>query len=75
MHKLLGNDTVERAVGTQISALEKVIEAKDHAKFAAAYDKLTGGCNGCHQTLDHAFIVIQRPTTSHPYSDQSFTAR
>jgi hypothetical protein len=75
VNKLVGSDTVAKAVGTQISALEKVIEAKDHAAFAAAFDKLTAGCNGCHHTMDHAFIVIQRPTTLHPYSDQSFTAR
>jgi hypothetical protein len=75
VNKLLGGDTVEKAVGPQISALEKVVEAKDHAAFTAAFDKLTAGCNGCHHTLDHGFIVIQRPTTLHPYSNQSFTVQ
>jgi len=75
VNKLLGGDTVEKAVGAQISALEKVVEAKDHAAFTAAFDKLTAGCNGCHHTLDYGFIVIQRPTTLHPYSNQSFTVQ
>ncbi len=73
--KLLGGDNVEKAVGAQISALTRVVEAKDRAAFPAAFDKFTAGCNGCHRTLDHGFIVIQRPTTLHPYSNQSFIAQ
>jgi len=74
VNKLLGGDTVEKAVGAQIAALQKIVDAKDRAAFAPAFDKLTAGCNSCHHTLDHAFIVIQRPTTL-PYSNQSFSAR
>jgi hypothetical protein len=69
----LGGDTVEKAVGGQIAALEKAIEAKDRAAFTTAFDRLTAGCNSCHHDLDHAFIVIQRPT-SLPYTNQSFAA-
>jgi hypothetical protein len=69
--KRLGGDTVQKAVGAPLAALEKAIEAHDRAAFAGSYDKLTAGCNSCHHTLDHAFIVIQRPT-SLPYSNQSF---
>ena len=74
VNRLIGGGTVEKMVGAQIAALEKAIDAKDRTAFAAAFDKLSAGCNNCHQTLDHGFIVIQRPT-SLPYSDQSFTAR
>jgi hypothetical protein len=70
---LLGGDIVEQHVGAPISALEKSIDAKDRAGFVAAFDNLSAGCNACHHTLDHGFIVIQRPTLL-PYSDQSFTA-
>jgi len=73
VNQRLGGDTVEKAVGAQIAALEKAVEAKDRAAFASAFDKLTADCNSCHHTLDHAFIVIQRPT-SLPYSNQSFAA-
>lgn len=69
--KLLGGDTVEKAVEAPLAALEKAVEAKDRNAFTAAYDKLTEGCNACHRTLNHAFVVIKRPT-SQPFTNQSF---
>jgi hypothetical protein len=54
--------------------VKSAIEAKDAAKFAAAFDKLTAACNACHQASNHPFIVIQRPTSS-PYTNQSFTPK
>ena len=71
VNKQLGGDTVEKAVGARIAALEKAVEAKDRAAFARASISSRAGCNTCHRTLDHAFIVIQRPT-SLPYGDQFF---
>jgi hypothetical protein len=71
VERLLGGDTVEKAVGGAIATLEKAIEAKDRHAFTRAFDELTAGCNGCHQTLDHAYIKIQRPSW-YPYTDQSF---
>lgn len=70
--KMLGGDIVKQHVGTALDALQKAVDAKDSAAFAAAYDQLSAGCNACHHTLDHAFIVIARPTVL-PYSDQVFT--
>ena len=69
--KLIGGDTIEKAVGGAMTALQKAVEDKNRAAFTAAYDNLSAGCNGCHQTLEHGFIVIQRPSLL-PYSDQSF---
>ncbi len=69
--KMLGGDLVDKAVGQALRALQKAVDDKDGGAFAAAFDQLSAGCNGCHQTLDHAFIVIQRPTLL-PYSDQRF---
>ena len=74
VNKQLGGDVVEQAVGARISALEKAVDAKDRVAFTTAFDNLTAGCNFCHRTLDHAFIVIQRPT-SLPYSDQVFATQ
>ena len=54
--------------------LKSAIDARDGGKFAAAFDKLTAACNACHQSTNHGFIVIQRPTTS-PYSNQSFAPK
>ena len=71
VNKLLGGDTVDKAVGTPMQALQKIIDNKDRAAFTAAFDQLTAGCNSCHHTLDHGFIAIQRPT-SLPYSNQNF---
>ncbi len=72
--KLIGGDTVGQQVGAPIGALEKAVEAKDRDAFTRGFDRLSAGCNSCHHLLDHAFIVIQRPTLL-PYSDQSFAPR
>ena len=69
--KLLGGSTVEAMVGDPIKALQKAIEDKNRTAFTSAFDKLSAGCNNCHRTLDHGFIVIQRPALL-PYSDQAF---
>jgi len=69
--QLLGGDIVQQHIGVPITALQKSIDAKDSAAFATAFDNLTAGCNACHHTLDHAFIVVGRPTLL-PYSDQNF---
>jgi hypothetical protein len=71
VNKQIGGDTVDKAVGGPIAALEKAIESKDRDSFTRAFDQLTAGCNSCHHTLDHAFLVIQRPSLP-PYSNQSF---
>ena len=72
--KLIGGDTVQRAVGVHIDALQKAIEAKDREAFTRGFDRLSAGCNSCHRLLDHAFIAIQRPALQ-PYSNQSFAPR
>jgi hypothetical protein len=70
-NKLVGGDMVEKMVGAPMKALRKAVDDKNSTAFAAAFDSLSAGCNGCHHTLAHPFIVIQRPG-SLPYSDQSF---
>jgi len=72
--KLLGGDTVDKAVGGPIKSLQKAIDDKSRAAFMTAFDNLSAGCNSCHRTLDHGFIVIQRPSLL-PYSNQSFAPR
>ena len=70
--KLLGGDIIDKNVGAAMKDLQKIVDDKNAAGFAGAYDRLSAGCNNCHRTLDHAFIAIQRPTVL-PYSDQNFT--
>jgi hypothetical protein len=42
--------------------LKQSIAKRDIAAFAAAFDRLTDGCNSCHRAAKHEFIVIQRPS-------------
>jgi hypothetical protein len=70
--KLVGGGTVEKMTDAPIMQLQKAVNDKNNAAFAAAFERLSAGCNNCHHALDHASIVIQRPTLL-PYSDQSFT--
>jgi len=69
--RLLGGETVGKAVGAPLKALQKAIDDKNRSAFTAAFDNLSAGCNSCHRSLDHGFIAIQRPT-SLPYSNQNF---
>ena len=52
--------------------LDTAIKAKDRAGFMEAYDALTAGCNGCHQTTQQSFIVVKRPDVG-SFLDQDFT--
>jgi hypothetical protein len=70
--KLLGDDIAQQHVGDAMVELEKAVDAKNHDTFVVAFDKLSAGCNACHRTLDHAFIVVQRPALM-PYSNQNFS--
>ena len=69
--KLVGGGTVAKMVGGPMKALRQAVDAKSSTAFAAAFDGLSAGCNSCHRSLAHPFIVIERPTLL-PYSDQSF---
>jgi hypothetical protein len=59
--------------------VRSAIEAKDSAKFAKAFEKLTSACNSCHQAAGIGFIAIREPRTSpmltSPLSDQAFRPR
>jgi hypothetical protein len=61
------------------SELDNAIEAKDSAKFAKAFDKLTAACNGCHEAARLGFIVIREPRMSpvetSPFTDEIFSPR
>lgn len=54
-----------------IGELEKAVEAKKFAAFAASYDKLTDACNSCHMAASRGFIKIRRPTHS-TFDNQDF---
>ena len=54
-----------------MAAVEQAIEARDAAKFDAAYARLTETCNACHQGAERGMIVIRRPDAS-PFANQDF---
>jgi cytochrome c553 len=59
--------------------LEDAIKAKDSAKFANAYTKLTTACNSCHEADGFGFIKIREPRLSpletSPFTDESFSGK
>ena len=52
--RMLGGDIVKQHVGAPLDALQKAVDGKNSAAFAAAFDQLSAGCNACHHALDHA---------------------
>ena len=52
-------ELADAALGQPMNALEAAIKQQDVKKFAAAYEQFTQGCNGCHQAVDHPFVVIK----------------
>jgi hypothetical protein len=59
--------------------VSSAIEAKDSAKFAKAFDRLTSACNNCHQAAGFDFIVIREPRLSpimtSPLSNEAFSPK
>ena len=51
--------------------LAKAIDAKDEVAFDAGYQKLTEGCNACHQAANVGMVVIKVPNAS-SFPDQDF---
>jgi len=54
-------DMLDAVITGPIAETEKALDAKNYAKFAAGYDKLSTACNSCHQATSNGFVVIQRP--------------
>jgi hypothetical protein len=57
-----------------LGELEKSVQAGDKSRFAAAFDRVTAGCNVCHQAAGYTFNVVKRPT-SPPFSNQEFAVQ
>jgi hypothetical protein len=61
------------AAATQapLDAIERAIEARNSNQFALAYAQLTKACNACHQSLNHADVVIKVPAAD-MFTNQEF---
>ena len=67
-------DTAEMAAAVTkapLEALQQAISMTNPSKFAAAYEQLTRACNACHQSLNHAAVVIKAPDGT-MFPDQDF---
>jgi hypothetical protein len=54
-----------------LDALERAIKARSPKQFTVAYAQLTQACNACHESLNHAEVVIQVPAAG-MFPDQEF---
>lgn len=64
-------DLLDAFAKQPLADLDTAIKAKDPQAFAKAYGELTDGCNGCHQSTDHALVVIKTPAAPN-FPDQEF---
>jgi hypothetical protein len=65
---------VTAMLGEGRAGVDQAIKARDGAKFDAAYERLTQGCNACHTSFGQPYIVIQKPDAA-MYPDQNFQPR
>jgi hypothetical protein len=64
-------DLFDAAVGHPITVLDAAVKLQDRRQFDEAYARLTAGCNACHATTNHSFIVIKAPDAS-AFPNQEF---
>ena len=57
-------DLFDAAMSQPITLLDFAIKLRYQRQFDEAYDSLTKGCNACHGTTDHPFVVIKVPEAS-----------
>jgi hypothetical protein len=54
--------------------MDFAIKAGDPRQFGESYAKITAGCNLCHTTADHPYIVIKVPEAS-SFPNQEFAPK
>jgi len=64
-------DLFDEAVSQPITLLDFAIKLRFQKQFDEAYESLTKGCNACHATTEHAFVVIKVPEVSN-FPNQEF---
>ena len=67
-------DLVDAAVDNPMRVLEAAIKLHSKSQFDEAYGRLTEGCNACHATTDHSFVVIKAPDSS-AFPNQEFAPK
>jgi hypothetical protein len=64
----------DAAVSQPLTLIDFAVKLKYSKQFTEAYDQLTAGCNACHATTDHSFVVIKVPDAS-AFPDQEFAPK
>jgi hypothetical protein len=64
-------DLFDAALTQPFTLLDFAIKLGYRRQFDEAYDTLTKGCNACHATTDHSFVVIKTPDVS-AFPNQDF---
>jgi cytochrome c553 len=64
-------DLFDSAVSQPITLIDFAIKLRFQKQFDEAYESLTKGCNACHGTTGHAFVVIKVPEVS-SFPNQEF---
>ena len=64
-------ELVDAALKQPFAVLDFAIKAGDTRQFNEAYGRVTAGCNACHTTTDHPFVVIKAPDVSN-FPNQEF---
>ena len=64
-------DLFDAAMSQPLATLDFAIKAGEPRQFAESYARLTAGCNACHGTTDHPFVVIKAPDVS-SFPNQDF---
>jgi hypothetical protein len=65
-------DLFDVAMSGPLAQLDFAIKANEPCQFAEGYAKLTTGCNACHATTDHPFVVITVPDSAAAFPNQDF---
>lgn len=65
-------DLFDAALSQPFAVLDFAIKAGEPGQFAQAYERVTQGCNNCHATMDHSYIVIKGPEGNGPFPNQEF---
>ena len=65
-------DLFDAAVSQPLALLDFAIKANEPRQFGENYAKLTAGCNACHGTTDHPFVVIKAPDSAAGFPNQDF---
>jgi hypothetical protein len=64
-------DLFDAAMTQPITLIDFAIKLRFQKQFDEAYENLTKGCNACHASTDHGFVVIKVPDAS-SYPNQDF---